>query len=484
MADIVLAALNAKFIHPSLGLRYLLANLGPRASQTELLEFDLHHPPAEIAARMLELRPRVIGLGVYIWNLSLATNLASILKAVQPEVFVVLGGPEVSYETDGLPIVDCADYVIQGEGDLAFRSLCDQLLSGRRPSGKIVAADPPDLGAVAMPYDFYTSSDVAHRLLYVEASRGCPFSCEFCLSSGDAPVRRFPLPAFLDQMDRLWRRGARRFKFVDRTFNLHSASTRAILEFFLARTDPSLFLHLEIVPDRLTEEDRRLLAQFPPGSVQIEIGIQTFNPEVARRIRRFQDNGRLEENLRFLRRQTRVRLHADLLAGLPGETVSSFAAGFDRLVALEPHEIQIGLLKRLRGAPIRRHDAPAHMVYNPCPPYEILCNDSIDFHEMNCLAHLARLWELMANRSHFRQSLPRFWADTPSPFAGFRRWTEWLAARRGHLAAIALRELMGLAFEHLVAARGQPPAEAARDLLADYRRGGRSDIPPGLEPYA
>ena len=237
---------------------------------------------------------------------------------------------------------------------------------------KIIPAEVPDFSQIALPYDFYTDDDIAHRIIYVEASRGCPFTCEFCLSSLDIPVRQVPLPALLEQLQRLLDRGVKQFKFVDRTFNLNVAVSRAILEFFLERHQPGHFFHFEMIPDRLPEALREIIARFPPGALQFEVGVQTFNEQVSQLISRRQDNEKLADNFHFLRHETGVHIHADLIVGLPGETLESFAAGFDRLIALGPQEIQVGILKRLRGTPIVRHDADWQMIYNPHPPYEIL----------------------------------------------------------------------------------------------------------------
>ena len=205
----------------------------------------------------------------------------------------MLGGPEVSHETDQQEIVRLADYVITGEADLAFADLCRQLLGGRRPLMKVIPADLPEFAVPArrlqLPYDLYTDEDIAQRVVYVEASRGCPFKCEFCLSSLDVPVRNVPLDAFLAAMGQLLDRGLRQFKFVDRTFNLNLNISRAILEFFRERYEPGLFLHFEMIPDRLPEALREPIRQFPPGALQFEVGIQTFNEEVCRRISRRQD---------------------------------------------------------------------------------------------------------------------------------------------------------------------------------------------------
>jgi radical SAM superfamily enzyme YgiQ (UPF0313 family) len=251
MPDVVLATLNARFIHASFGLRYLRANLGELRPRSEILEFTIQERPLDVAEQILAREPRIVGLGVYIWNVAPTTELVALLKRLRPDLVVVLGGPEVSHETDKQEVVRLADHTIAGEADLAFAALCRDLLAGRPPPAKVIAAPLPALGALALPYDEYADADIAHRLVYVEASRGCPFECEFCLSSLDVPVRQFPLEAFLAALDRLFARGVRHFKFVDRTFNLNLAVSRAILEFFLARLRPGLFLHFEMIPDRL-----------------------------------------------------------------------------------------------------------------------------------------------------------------------------------------------------------------------------------------
>ena len=198
------------------------------------------------------------------------------------------------------------------------------MLTGTRPLLKTIPADLPDFSRLQLPYDFYDDQDIVNRVIYVEASRGCPFQCEFCLSSLDIPVRNVPLDSFLAAMTRLLDRGVRQFKFVDRTFNLNLNFSKAILEFFLNRYEPGLFVHFEMIPDRLPLPLREIIRQFPPGAVQFEVGIQTFNPEVAARISRRQDNNRLADNLQFLRQQTGVHVHADLIVGLPGETYRKF----------------------------------------------------------------------------------------------------------------------------------------------------------------
>jgi radical SAM superfamily enzyme YgiQ (UPF0313 family) len=482
MPDIVLTTLNAKYIHAAFGLRYLMANLGALEPRACIAEFDINQRPLDVAEKLLAKEPRIIGFGVYIWNIAEATEVVAAIKRVRPDVLVVLGGPEVSYETEQQRIVELADYVITGEGDLKFAEVCAALLENRPPPTRIIPAELPDFSRLALPYRLYTDDDIAHRIIYVEASRGCPFTCEFCLSSLDIPVRQVPLPALLRELQQLLDRGVKQFKFVDRTFNLNVNVSKAILEFFLARHQPGHFFHFEMVPDRLPEALRDVIAKFPAGALQFEVGVQTFNEEVGALIKRRQNYDRLEENFRFLRGQTGVHIHADLIAGLPGETVESFAAGFDRLVALRPQEIQMGILKRLRGTPIVRHDAEWRMVYNPHPPYDILQNKLIDFATMQKLRRFARYWDLVGNSGNFVETTPLIWSGD-SPFNGFMRWSQWLHAKIGRTDSIALSRLMGLLFEFLIREMRLDARAVAQKLWNDYKRSGRHDKPGFMKDY-
>jgi radical SAM superfamily enzyme YgiQ (UPF0313 family) len=526
VADIVLTTLNAKYIHAAFGLRYLLANLGPLQPRACLAEFDINQRPLDIAEVLLVRNPKIIGFGIYIWNVEPATEVIAAIKRVRPDIKIILGGPEVSYETDGQPIVQLADHVITGEADLKFAEVCRVLLRGRagtplpteamsreeRRDGdiapyqlpKIIPAELPDFSQIVLPYDLYTDDDIAHRIIYVEASRGCPFTCEFCLSSLDIPVRQVPLPALLERLQRLLDRGVKQFKFVDRTFNLNSDFSKTILEFFLERCRPGHFFHFELIPDRLPESLREIIAKFPPGALQFEVGVQTFNEEVGAAIKRRQNYERLEDNFRFLRSQTGVHIHADLIAGLPGETLDSFAAGFDRLIALGPQEIQVGILKRLRGTPIVRHDAEWQMIYNPYPPYEILSNKLIDFATMQRLRRFARYWDLVGNSGNFVESTPLIWnvgqasSLSPSnlgknetgkmpvphsPFYSFLHLGEWLHARTGRTDGIALVRLMELLFEFLTGELQLDAKQVAETLWRDYQRSDRHDKPIFLKDF-
>lgn len=483
MSEIVLTTLNAKFIHAAFGLRYLYANLGDLQPRARLLEFDINQRPLDIVESLVALNPKIIGFGVYIWNIAPTTQVVAALKKVRPDIRIVLGGPEVSYETEGQPVVELADVVLTGEADLAFAALCGQILEGRMPESKVIAAPLPAVEAIQLPYEYYTEADLKHRVVYVEASRGCPFTCEFCLSSLDIPVRQFPLEPFLQAMQRLLDRGLQHFKFVDRTFNLNLNVTRAILLFFLERHVPGRLYHFEMVPDRLPEGLRDIIKRFPPGSVQFEVGIQTFNPEVSKRISRRLNYEAIASNFKFLTEETGVHIHADLIVGLPGEDLESFAKGFDQLVALGPQEIQVGILKRLRGTPIGRHDVEWGMLYSGEAPYEILQNSSLPFDVLQRLRRFARFWDLLGDSGEFKESLPLAWEGGHSPFYRFLQGSDWIYARLKRTHQIALVQLYELWFEFLVNVLGLERGRVAEAVLKDFSRPGRKGIPEFLAPY-
>ncbi len=468
MPNIILSTLNARYIHSSLGLRYLLANMGELQQETVIREFTLEPHSAEIAEQLLLMQPMIIGFGVYIWNVEQTTRLVGLLKAIAPQIVIVLGGPEVSHEHEIQPIVAAADYVISGPGELQFTGLCRRILSGDTPFDKVLPARRHDLREIASPYPFYTEEDIAHRVIYVEASRGCPFKCKFCLSALDKTTHAFDLDAFLGEMARLHERGVRHFKFVDRTFNLSVNNSCAILGFYLDRLDETIFLHFEVIPDRLPERLKGLLQRFPEGALQLEVGVQSFNSRVQALISRKQDNAKSRENIAWLRNQTNAHLHTDLIIGLPGEDMESFGWGFDELVGLQPHEIQVGVLKRLRGAPISRHTETFSMHYASYPPYEILSTDRIDFLTMQRMKRFARYWEMIANSGRFRSTLPLILDD--KPFMRFLMLSDWLYETTGQVSRIALQRLFELLHRGMIKRLGCLAVQTELLLTEDFQR--------------
>jgi radical SAM superfamily enzyme YgiQ (UPF0313 family) len=466
---ILLSTLNARYAHASLGLRYLLANMGPLTPQTSLHEFVIGAKTTEIVERLLVHRPSIIGFGVYIWNVEETTRVVAMLKRVAPHVTVVLGGPEVSHEAGEQEIVKLADYLVTGWGDLTFPKLCAEILHGPKPLMKVHAGVQPPMTEIALPYSLYSADDIAHRTIYVEASRGCPFKCEFCLSSLDKTAWPFPIDAFLAELDALYQRGARLFKFVDRTFNLNVKTSLKIMQFFLdklaaAPNDP-VYAHFELVPDHLPDALKEGIAKFPPGALQFEIGIQSFNPDVQALVSRRQDNAKAADNIRWLCAHSKTHLHVDLIAGLPGEDVASFARGFDRLVGLGAQEIQFGILKRLRGTPIIRHTEAYGMVYDPYPPYTVLATSLIDFSTMQRLVRFARYWDLVANSGRFANTIRHMLGV--APFENFMAFSDWIYTKTDATHRIALDRLAGLVGQWLQVC-GMDRAAALAMVASDY----------------
>jgi len=447
LASIVLAAINAKWIHPSLALRLLKANLGSLREQCEILEFALRQPMKEKIKPILAAQPRVLGLSVSIWNHLATIELLRALEAEWPtkqadeepyqRPVVVLGGPEVSWLPEEAEIFRHADFVIRGEGEESFRILCNEILRGDHRRNETAGAafinsagTTADLNEIALPYRLYTDEDLQRKLVYVEASRGCPFACEFCQGGVRLKVREFPLEAFLAEMEILIDRGGRIFKFLDRTFNLDIDRSVKIMDFFLEKieagrpggTSPErpLCVHFEMVPSLFPQALRESLRRFPPGTLRLELGIQTLNPETTLLVNLPRNSKSAEkteelETLRFLRAETNALIHADLIAGLPGEGLGSFGKGFDSLwEALSdsrppsdmPFEIQLGILKRLPGSIIARHDETHKMRYSTEPPYEVIKTSTLTAAEVAQLKNFARFWEIIVNRNPFPDLLP------------------------------------------------------------------------------
>jgi hypothetical protein len=420
-----------------------------------------------------------VGFGVYIWNVETTLAVVQILRAVRPDLPIVLGGPEVSYETDTQPLVALADVTITGEGEVAFRRVVEEYLGDVTPTvSGVIQGGRPNLAELVLPYDELTDTDLAHRYVYVEASRGCPFRCEFCLSSLDQKVRPFPLDKVTEALDKLIARGASHFRFVDRTFNLDVNTSRALLEFFRDRQEETdLFLHFEMVPDRFPLGLRDAIQWFRPGVIQFEIGIQTFDSATSRRISRPLKVKKVEENLRWLREETPVHLHTDLIVGLPGEDLESFGNGFDQLIALQPHEIQVGILKRLRGTPIVRHTLEYGLVFSQHAPYEVLQTREITFADMQRLKRFARAWDLVANKGQFPRTRELVLGDTP--FDRFLAFSDWLGEQVGAIYKVALPRLAELLLKWLVST-GTDEQTARESIISDYSKDGVRRVPGTL----
>ncbi len=480
MSKIVLATLNARYSHTSIGLRYLLANLNELKKDAYLKEFVINENLYEIAEKILSEKPVIIGLGVYIWNASDIEKLISIIKKISPEIKIILGGPEASH----LPFrVDLskADYIIQGEGEFEFYKLCSSILNNDFPKEKIIKAEHADLQNIKLPYAFYSTHDIQNRVIYVEASRGCPFNCEFCLSSIDKTVRYFDVEIILAEFENLWLRGTRKFKFIDRTFNLNVKIAEKILDFFLSKI-PECMLHFEVIPENFPAVIKEKLKLFPPASIQLEIGIQTLNSQIAKNINRNLNFEKIKENLDFLEHQTNAHLHVDLIVGLPGESLESFAENLNSLAKLTSSEIQIGILKKLSGTTISRHDEIYGAVYSDLPPYEILKNNLIEFSQMQRMKRFARYWDLTYNSGDFAETVKIIFGE--NVYENFSGFCDWIYDQTESTHNFSLNRLSELIFKYLTEIKGKNKTVISNLMIKDILKISGRKIPVFLKEFA
>jgi hypothetical protein len=423
--ELIFSTFNARYSHTALALRCLRANLGVLHEQSAIVEFDIRLAPFTAAERLLEQDPKIILFSVYIWNIDIISETVTVLRSIAPHVKIIIGGPEVSYEYEDLSLFKNADVLIRGEGEEVIENICCELLADKMIS-KVIEGPPADMKRIHLPYSEYTDEDIAHRRIYVETTRGCPSKCQYCLSSLEHGVRSVPLDIILPQFKTLIERGARIFKFIDRSFNINPSHASEIIRFFLKNRCDGMMLHLEWEPHLLPPELLELLKEAPDGFFQLEVGVQTFTQDVANRIDRRLDEQKVIANISTLSALPSLHLHADLIAGLPGETIQSLEDSFNQLHACTPHEIQLGILKKLRGAPIAQHNTNFEMVYHTAPPYDVLQTSTLSFSEIQSIRRFARFLDITVNNGRFPNTSPLIWKDQPSVFAAFLEWSNWL----------------------------------------------------------
>jgi len=502
---IILTTLNSRYTHSSIGLRYIYANLKELQNDAEILEFSINDAIQTIAEKILIHMPDIIGIGTYIWNVTEVAELIHIIKKISPNTTIILGGPEVSYVPFRVNLDD-ADFFIQGEGEISFYELCKNLSN---QNSKIIKPNTPNLKELKLPYEFYTDDDIKNRYIYVEVSRGCPFECEFCLSSMDERenryiyvevsrgcpfecefclssmderVRAFELDIVLAEFQKLWNRGARNFKFVDRTFNLNMKTANKILNFFLEK-EPPYFAHFEVIPDHFPDSIKEKIKQFPHGALQLEIGIQTLNLEIANNISRQLKLDKIKQNISFLENETEAHIHLDLIVGLPGESLESFGKNLDELVSLSSCEIQIGILKKLSGTNINRHDVEHGMVYSNIPPYDILKNNQLSFNDIQIMKRFARFWDLTYNSGNFKNSIKLVWQDK-SVYDNFYEFGMWIYEQTNSTYKISLQRLGELLFTYLREIKYLDTQYVADAMLEDMMKLKGRAIPTYLKPHA
>ena len=464
---IVLSTLNARYTHTSLGLRYIKANMHELTCKTTIMEFSINNALQSVAENILDETPDIVGVGVYIWNATETKELLEIIKKVSPNTVVILGGPEVSYEPLRVDF-SLADFIIKGEGDTAFYNLVQNILGGNSPKERIIKPVIENLKTIQLPYAFYTDEDIKNRYIYVEASRGCPFLCEFCLSSIDEKIRTFDTDKLIEEFEKLWQRGARNFKFVDRTFNINMRLANRILDFFLAKEE-EYFAHFEVIPDHFPDAIKEKIKRFPHGALQLEIGIQTLNALIADNISRPLHVEKIKENIAFLENETTAHIHLDLIVGLPGEDLKSFGDNLDTLVSLSSCEIQIGILKKLSGTAISRHDEKHGMVYSDIPPYDILKTSKLTFKDIQNMKRFARFWDIYYNSGNFKNSVLLL-KDGHKIFDSFFAFSLWVYEQSNATYKISLERQTELLYRYLTEEKSIDKETVAKTMIDDLTR--------------
>jgi len=411
---VLLTALSAKAIHKSLAPWCLKAYCDAHMADCEIIvqEHTVNDHLGDIVRTLYQSAPDVVGFSCYIWNIEQVVKAATMLKKYLPNCLIVLGGPEVSFETD-CSVYSCADYIVQGAGEASFAKLLEEIKIGRVPSEKIIKSqDAPGLSKVSSPYTeaYYKSfsegrmGSIANQLVYFESSRGCPFSCTYCLSSTCNGVEELPLDQVFTALDHLTAKGAKCIKFVDRTFNANRKRAGEILRHILTKETDCTF-HFEVAADLFDTELLKLLSQMPKGRVQFEIGIQSTNPETLEEIDRVMDIDRVLQTIQSLVTYGNCHIHVDLIAGLPFETLETFAKGIDACIRVRPHMLQLGFLKLLKGTKIRENSAKYGYIYNDFAPYEVLRSESMCFADMIKLKEIEAVMDKFYNSGVFKNAI-------------------------------------------------------------------------------
>lgn len=415
--NVVLSTLNSKFIHSSLALRYLKAYGEAHGQAYDIVEYTINMPVLHILSDITEHDIDVLGFACYIWNIEMTLHVVDMVKAVRPDIKIVLGGPEVSFTADEL-LERCPniDYIVQGEGEEAFHALVTALqlgndglnpvipgVRGRRDSsilGSLEAVEVSDLSSIPFPYTEEDMEDLEHKIIYYESSRGCPFSCQYCLSGNKNTVRFFPQERTLEELQWFIDHGVKQVKFVDRTFNCAPHHHRPLME-FMRDSDTDMNFHLEMEPELMTEWETNILCETPPGRIQIEVGVQSTHKKTLDAINRYNDWPYIQKSIRPIIQAGRTHVHMDLIVGLPHEDFNRFGQSFNDLFSLQPHALQIGFLKLLKGSGVRRMREYKY-VADPLAPYEVLSTHILPYDDVRFLKYFEDVFERFYNSERFR----------------------------------------------------------------------------------
>ena len=415
--NVVLSTLNSKFIHSSLALRYLKAYGEAHGQAYDIVEYTINMPVLHILSDITEHDIDVLGFACYIWNIEMTLHVVDMVKAVRPDIKIVLGGPEVSFTADEL-LERCPniDYIVQGEGEEAFHALVTALQLGNdglhpvipgvrgRRNGSILgsaeAVEVRDLSTIPFPYTEEDMDDLEHKIIYYESSRGCPFSCQYCLSGNKNTVRFFPQERTLEELQWFIDHGVKQVKFVDRTFNCAPHHHRPLME-FMRDSDTDMNFHLEMEPELMTEWETNILCETPPGRIQIEVGVQSTYKKTLDAINRYNDWPYIQKSIRPIIQAERTHVHMDLIVGLPHEDFKRFGQSFNDLFSLQPHALQIGFLKLLKGSGVRRMREYKY-VADPLAPYEVLSTHVLPYDDVRFLKYFEDVFERFYNSERFR----------------------------------------------------------------------------------
>jgi len=449
---IVLSTLNAKYIHSSLALRYLKAYSHHEFPDIEIIEYSIKEPILNLLSDLYKKNPDVIGFSCYIWNIEETLSLVQLIKKVMPEVSIVLGGPEVSYDIKyWLERVKEIDYIVYGEGEHTFHQLLKALEENRNVSEinglaynlkDTFVMTPPQkkLNLNDLPSPYQDDMDIASlrdKIVYFEASRGCPFSCAYCLSSADTGVRFFGLERVKEDLLKLIKSEVKTIKFVDRTFNINKRFAIEIFRFLIDNNISTVF-QFEITADIMHRDVLQFLVENAPENLfRFEIGIQSTNEYTNSLINRRQNFKKLSTTVLKLKENKKIDLHLDLIAGLPEEDYASFRKTFNDVFALKPEELQLGFLKILRGTQMWREASKYNYIYMEKAPYEIFQNSVLSFADVIKIKSLEDVLEKYWNSNRMNYTVEYLIThEFETPFDFFQEfgifWEEMGWNRIGH----------------------------------------------------
>ena len=453
MKKVILAALNAKYIHSNLALRYLSRfQNNNQKHHVKTMEFTINQRLDFIAEELFRKQPDVVLFSCYIWNVEMLRQLCPILKKIMPDCVIGFGGPEVSYESETfLRENPAVDFVMRGEGELVFTKYLEHLDAGNpatlgeiesltyRQGDEIFSTPqmhPMDLALLPFPYedDF---SDVQNQIIYYESSRGCPYHCGYCLSSVENGVRFVPLDKVLPDLQKFLGKNVPQVKFIDRTFNCKKSHAMAIWKYLHEHDNGVTNFHFEITADLIDQETIDFLKTVRKGLFQFEIGVQSTNPQTIRAINRNVDFAALSEIVQQIKDGGNIHQHLDLIAGLPYEDYDSFGCSFNDVYALHPEQLQLGFLKVLKGSMLHQKQKEFEIVYHDTAPYEELNNHELTYADTLRLKYVEEMVETYYNSGRFLNTLAYLVPLYESPFAFFEALSQFWVGENYHYLGLS-----------------------------------------------